>query len=78
MRLIRAGLERCARCCLLLNTVARLPSVVVGAEVAKDCCNALCTGLDDTWAASSDAYDCRRSQKLPCVCCVLASVCLAS
>ena len=59
---------------MLLNTVARLPSVVVGAEAARDFCNALFTGLEDTCAAASDAYATGNRKKLP-VCFVLASVC---
>ena len=59
---------------MLLNTVARLPSVVVGAEAARDFCNALFTGLEDTCAAASDAYGLQAIANSCCVC-VLASVC---
>ena len=77
LRLIRAIHDRCARCCLLLNTVARLPSVVVGAEAARDCCNALGKGSEDTCAAASDAYAAGNRKNCLCVVCWLVCVWLA-
>ena len=59
---------------LLNNVMQRLLAHNVAKRNAQIGCNALCTGLDDTCAAASDAYAAGNRKKLPVWLC-LASVC---
>ena len=56
LRLIRAA-KRAA--VLLNNLMQRLLHTQCAKKKCQIACNALCTGLEDTWAALRDAYGCK-------------------